>query len=231
MNFTNKLLLLNLCIFAMSAHTGTAITTVLYVDAQAGSGSISGQSTEANITSVSLARGPQLNPETTFSAYYDSANWSTSLTFPGTESGAYVSFQFEVASGYTFDPTGLSFYYEEGGNERGPLLVDLRSSSDNFASSLYLDTDAWDQAVESVGDVDLAPVNGFVEYRFYGYAAISATGLLGFTNNTSIDYEGSAVTILMEGDLQPIPEVGQTGLICAIASLMLIGHRRFRRPA
>jgi hypothetical protein len=231
MNVINKLRLLTLLSFAISAHTTMAITTAVYVDAVAGNGSISGASSDPNITGVLLARGPELDPDTTFSAYYDSANWSTSLVFPGTGSGSYVAFQFEVASGYTFDPTSFSFYYEEGGNERGPVIIDLRSSGDNYATSLHVDSDAWDGLVETVGDVDLSPVTGLVEYRFYGYAAIAPSGLLGFTNNSAIDYQGSGVSLLMEGDLQPIPEVGQSVLVCAIVSFLLIGCRRLRLPA
>lgn len=230
MNAMNKLVLILLAMGLALAHSTTAVTTIVYVDAQGSNGSISGQSTDPNISDVQLSRGPGLISDATLSAYYDSANWSTSLTFPGTESGSYVAFQFEVASGYVFDPTSFSFYYEDGGNNRGPLFIDLRSNSDTYANSLYLDENARDATVESVGDLDLAPVSGLVEYRFYGYWAANESGILGFTNNPAIDFQGSGVSLLMEGDLQPIPEVSQSAVICAIVSFLLIGCRRLRLP-
>ncbi len=209
------------------SHLSGIVT--LAIDGESSPGPLSGQSSDPNVTAVQLNRGPDLNADTAFPGFYDSSNWDTGNVFPGTGSGSYVSFSFEVAPGYTLDPTSFLFYYEDDGLENSPLRIDLRTSRDAFASALFLDTNPRDGLVKSVGDLALDPVSGSVEYRFFGYAASGPSGILGFTDNVGILFEGSPVAVLMEGDLAVVPEPAHAGLVIGLLAALGLAFRRQRR--
>jgi len=216
----------------LSAHVGgSAPLSIQFagVSAQATAGGILGQSTDSRIFNIALSRGPGLVPDALFPGYYDSRGWDTGSGFPGIGSGSYLSLSFEVDPGYVFTPTGFFFYYEEGGNNLGPVRVDLRSSIDAFASSLFLDTDPWDMQVESVPASALSPITGPVEFRWYGYAAIDSSGVLGLANHPSLLIGDDPVAVLLEGDLTLVPEPRTAALAAGLLAFLLLALRRRRR--
>jgi hypothetical protein len=192
------------------------------VSARATTGGIVGQSTDARIFNIALTRGPELVPDALFPGYYDSRGWDTGSAFPGVDSGSYLALSFEVDPGYVFTPTGFLFYYEEGGSNRGPVRIDLRSSSDAFTSSLFLDTDPWDMQVESVPASALSPITGPVEFRWYGFGAIDSSGVLGLANHASMLIGDDPVAVLLEGDLSLVPEPRAAALAAGLLAALLL---------
>ncbi|GEM_PF-4649109 len=189
---------------------------------------LSGVSSDLRVMFVELSRGDDLTPFDSFPGYYDSAGWSIDGSFPGLASSSYVSLGFTIAEGFALEVNTLSFYYEDGGDGNGPARVELRSSLDGFASSLHTDTNTFSNTVETYSAGVPADIyTGDVEFRFYGYGAGTINGILGFTNNVDLDFEGSSASILLEGDLMPVPEMGTLALwISASCFLWSVVRRR-----
>lgn len=177
--------------------------------------------------SGTLTRGSGLDAETLFSDYYDAAGWSESGGFPALATNEdYFEFSISVASGYTFTPTSLDFYYEEGGNLLGPSRISLRSSQDAYSSELFLDTNTFAGAVHSVDLSSSGVLSGTTAFRWYGYGAGDSDGILGFTNNAVIDAESTSASIKLSGDLSPIPERANFALFMGLVVVVLVKSRR-----
>lgn len=205
-------------------------TVAIAIEGEASSGTLIGESSDPKITDIQFERGPDLLADTAFPGFYDSANWDTGNTFPGSSSGSYVSFSFQIAPGYVLDPTSLRFNYVDDGRELGPLRIDLRSNSDAFATSLFLDTDPRDGQLKNVTDLSLDSVTGFAEYRFYGYAASDSSGILGFANNAGLLFAGNPMAVMLEGDLTVVPEPRHVALAAGLAATFALLLRRRRIP-
>lgn len=210
-------------LLAVSSVHGSAFLAVFSEDTL---GSLTASSSDPAELSGTLARGPGLDAEALFATYYDAAGWSESSSLSDPQSNDdYFEFSVSVAPGYTFAPAALDFYYEEGGNLQGPSRVSLRSSLDNYSTELFLDTNSFDAAVHNVDLSSLDEFTGTVNFRWFGYGAGNADGILGFTNNALIDVNGMPASIELSGDLAPIPEPAFFAFSMALLSLLLVSRR------
>lgn len=193
-------------------------------------GSLTATTSDPAELSGLLTRGSGLDAEALFAGYYDAAGWSESNALASPLSSEdYIEFSVSVASGYSFAPSSLKFFYEEGGNLQGPSRISLRSSLDNFSSELFLDTNTFDAAVHNLDLSSLADFAGTVNFRWYGYGAGAPEGLLGFTDNALIDAAGSPASIKLSGDLTPVPEPANVALSMGMIVVLLTTQRRQRR--
>ncbi|MCC5805511.1 MAG: hypothetical protein JJU00_04195 [Opitutales bacterium] len=202
-----RFLLAFLPAFAAASLPGAVV--VAYV-AEATDGALAGQSSDPRLTGATVTRGADLAPVDDFAGYFDSSNWSQSSVFPGVESGSRLSFSFEVDPGYLWVPDSLRIAYQDAGSADSARRLDLRHSGDGFQSSLFLDTSI--SAFPGPNDVNfidlsnLEPLSGTVEFRLYGYGALSAAGVLGLANDPALDIDGTPHALVITGDLVVIPE-------------------------
>lgn len=196
-------------------------------------GPISGVSTESQITNVQLTRGSELTAVADFPDWYDSGNWSASTSFPGISSGSYLSFSFTVHPDYEWTPYYFAIAYQDAGSADSARRLQLRYSGDNFASVLFQDTliSSFPNTIDvNVVDLSALPVQtGTVEFRLYGFGALSPAGLLGLTNVSMLEHGGFPHAAVIDGELVLIPEPAVTVLVVALAGLITVGYQQRRR--
>jgi hypothetical protein len=190
-------------------------------------GSLAATTSDPAQLSGTFSRGAGLNAEALFAGYYDASGWSESSSLPATPTNDdYFEFSISVANGYTFTPSALDFYYEEGGNFQGPSRISLRSSLDNYNSELFLDTNTFDASVHNVDLSSYSDITGTVAFRWYGYGAGDSSGLLGFSNSAQIDADGTFTSVNLSGDLAPVPEPRVIAWVIGAAVFSLVSRRR-----
>ena len=217
-----------LLVCALAAASAPGAVVVAYI-AEATDGALAGQSSDARLTGAVVTRGADLVPVDDFAGFFDSSGWSTSSVFPGVESGRRLSVSFEVDPAFLWIPGSLQIAYQDAGSAESARRLDLRHSGDGFQSSLFVDTSI--QSFPGPNDVNfidlsgLEPLAGTVEFRLYGYGALSAAGVLGLANDPALDLDGTPHAIILAGDLVLIPEPRLCALCMALLSFACLLRR------
>lgn len=144
----------------------------------------------------------------------------------------FFQFDLTVEDGYQANFSAISFdYYApqivgnsgNGTPGTGNVFWDVRSSADNYATTLYTVGTNISRAWLSVTDEALAPLSGItgsITFRIYMYqeTAGDVTGNQGFLRNISI-----------KGETMAIPEPGTYAAVLALASVIVLGRRSLKR--
>ncbi len=201
--------------------------------AEASDGNLVGISSDERISDALVSRGAGLVPRVDFEGYYDSQNWSTNAIFEGVgNNDAYLSLSFSIDPWHEWVPESISLSYQDAGSNQSARRLQLHYSGDNFGEVLFVDTSI--SGFPSPNDVntvdlsELAPLSGIVEFRLYGFGAISSNGVLGLANDAALAVDGSPRALRISGELVAIPEPSAWLLIPAFlgALVMLIRIRR-----
>jgi hypothetical protein len=183
------------------------------------------------ILAATVTRGPGLSIRTDMEGFYDAGNWSTSPVFPGIEDPHYFLITLQIDPEYQAALAALHIAYHDAGSAESARRLELRGSTDGFASVLFTD-----YAVATWPDVDYNAValtfagwtGGTLEYRLYGYGAVTDLGVIGLVNTAMIDAAGEDGALVLFGAI--IPEPAMAALLAAGAALaMLLGRRRAAR--
>ena len=158
----------------------------------------------------------------------NSEAWTTGATL---DSNDYYQFAVTPQAGYDVDLSEIIFSERRSG--QGVITIDLRSSLDGYASSLFLDV-LPDDTLTRRFTVNLPnafdDLAGPVTFRFFGYAAQDGRGTWRLGTAPSPDNPSNdPANLLVIGDAAPIPEPG-TMLLVVIGGGAGLWRRARRRP-
>lgn len=187
-----------------------------------------------HLVSATLFRGPALSVRMESEGFYDSGNWSTSPSFPGIDDEHFLGLRLQVNPWYLLTIDAIRVAWQDAGSGESARRMELRWSPDGFEGVLF--TDYAIATWPDVNDHEIAvpwtdPLDGVVDFRFYGYGAIDGLGVLGLVNAFLVDGFTDEVALAVFGTLELIPEPSQSVWIaCLFAALFLLRqHIRKRK--
>jgi hypothetical protein len=197
--------------FALGAQASPFTATYTFTGLPGTEPSVHIDSNPAGATFADITRGPGVTPFAGDNSI-NSVAWTTALTL---DSNDYYQFGVTPSNGYAMDLDEIDFSERRSG--KGVITVDLRSSLDGFASSLWLTTlpgDTLTYRYSIILPSAFEDLTSPVTFRFFGYAAQSGggtwrLGVGGISDNPS----GLPANLTVSGDLTT-PEP---------ASLLLLG--------
>ncbi|GAA5484126.1 hypothetical protein Hsar01_03366 [Haloferula sargassicola] len=134
-------------------------------------------------------------------SFYDSTTDSNPTTLnEAIADGEYIQFTVTPQSGYSYSVTDFSFIWDRSGT--GPDSVALRSSGDNYASTLASASSlaSGNTTVFTNLSFNLTSLTSATTFRLYAYGATSSAGNAGF------DTSSNSPNIKLLGSVSAIPE-------------------------
>lgn len=166
-----------------------------------------GMSVDSNATASGIDRGSGITGRSGDDRY-NAKSWSTGAR----DADDYFTFTMDANDGYEIDFT--SFTYTGQASSQGPQSFELRSSLDNYSSTIGSPTA--DGTTIDLSAAEFQDITGPVEFRLYGYDAGSNSGT--FSVN---DYK-------FEGEVNPVPEPQTLALLGIGTSLLLLNRRKMQ---
>lgn len=205
---------ITLILLSAASPSFAATTTIAAWQATAGPGPLSAAHVVSGVSTASLSRGSGLIADVATPGFYDSYAWNPSASFPGIGSDDYLSFSVTFSSGYELVANALELSYSSASPSIAPRKLELRCSSDGFATTLFSDLSV---AIFPGGDYNqinlssLPGLSGNVEFRLWGYDSPGGLtddpmAIFGLQNSSSIQEGVQNMAVRLTGDFTSVPE-------------------------
>lgn len=224
-----------LCLPADIASSATTITGNVIAAWHADNvpAALSATALATGVTSAIVTRGPSLIADTSFPGYFDSYGWSSSVSYPGSASGDYLSIITIFDERFEVSLSRLRIAYSGAGSILVPRTIELRSSVDAYASTMIRDNAVVSFPAIGIMDVDLShldPITGSVEFRLWGFDSPGGLSddpraIFGLTNSPALVLDGKAMALVIEGSLIPEPTV-IIQLVLGVFGALVVRRRR-----
>jgi hypothetical protein len=207
--------ILPLVLAAMSGHGAGLLVTYSFDGAAGNEASLAPDAQPANGSAADISRGSGLTPSPAANAF-SSSGWATGGSLDADD---YYSLTIAPNSGYLLNLTRVETDERRSGT--GIRSWEVRSSLDNYTSPLTIFNVPDNTDTRTDLGVDLpaafASLSSGVTFRFYGYSSEASGGTWRVDN------------VQLSGEITPVPEPAQAGLMCAGGLFFICGMREWRR--